>query len=418
MTITQPCVPEVPGPSQTPYRIYTKGCYLVAAAQLIGYFGAVVDPPTLNTWLRQHGGYTAAGDVDPLALASYATGRGVPLGYQGAGTGSDLPGDICFLGPQLIRPGNGHWATAVGFPDELSDTSKPSDALMNDPNGGHVSPYSAYANWPGHVSLPSAPTRVFFGPGHGPITLSGILVEVQSPATLLVTDPRGRKLGFDAASGRYYADIPRASYDDTGLADPGLVDPFLQQPDPDPAKTATIPQPLEGDYVFDVVGQPNANGRTYSLEVRAYDTNGGRNTLNIRDRATGAGQKESFSLTYSSQVGSPLKFSGGFDGGGQRPRDVNRFLTYVRPASSSVDLPAGTTSYAVNIYYGAAILPWTFAATLNGLDVAPRFHPEPNTSEVVTLDLQTGSNVLKLSIDGTLGSRTATDSDRFVFKIP
>jgi hypothetical protein len=101
-------------------------------------------------------------------------------------------------------------------------------------------------------------------------------------------------------------------------------------------------------------------------------------------------------------------------GGGQRS-DVDAFLSYTRPTAKSVSLPAGTTSYDMEIAYGIDIQQGTFQATLNGNPVGG-FSPVPNTWEVVEIPLSQGRNVLILGVKGTrTDGRTATDKDRLVF---
>ncbi len=108
-----------------------------------------------------------------------------------------------------------------------------------------------------------------------------------------------------------------------------------------------------------------------------------------------------------------------FDGKGQRPFDVNTFLAYAGPMEAQTILPAGQTSYDIAIYYGKTILPGTFKATLNRVDITGSFHPKAGTSEIVTVTLQKGRNTLILSVDGVRDDgRRATDTDRLTFIVP
>jgi len=107
-----------------------------------------------------------------------------------------------------------------------------------------------------------------------------------------------------------------------------------------------------------------------------------------------------------------------FDGGGQRPPDVNAFLRYANPLQARTDLPAGTTTFDVVIYYGDTIDPATFQATLNGAPLGG-FTPIPGTHETVTIPLGPGRNVLLLEVQGVRNDgRTATDRDRLTFIVP
>ncbi|MEW6675315.1 MAG: hypothetical protein AB1348_04810 [Nitrospirota bacterium] len=71
------------------------------------------------------------------------------------------------------------------------------------------------------------------------------------------------------------------------------------------------------------------------------------------------------------------------------------------------------------VFYGKTILPETFNATLNGIDIKGIFHPKPDISEAVKLNLQKGRNTLILSVDGIRDDgKRATDRDRLVFIVP
>jgi hypothetical protein len=107
-----------------------------------------------------------------------------------------------------------------------------------------------------------------------------------------------------------------------------------------------------------------------------------------------------------------------FDGGGQRPKDVNQFLTYSNPADSPVSLPTDASTFPLSVAYGLTTVPASFSATLNGTDVSAQFHPQPGTFETVSIPLQPGRNLLVLQIDGSVSTgRIATDTDRLVFNV-
>ncbi len=104
-----------------------------------------------------------------------------------------------------------------------------------------------------------------------------------------------------------------------------------------------------------------------------------------------------------------------FNGGGQKPDDVNLFLRYANPKESQTELPAGQNTFEILIYYGKTIKKETFKATLNDQDIKNLFSPVPGGGDYVKLTLQNGRNVLEFSIDG-LNKRghTANDKDRLV----
>ncbi len=104
-----------------------------------------------------------------------------------------------------------------------------------------------------------------------------------------------------------------------------------------------------------------------------------------------------------------------FDGGGQQPAEVNKFLRYASPKENRVKLPAGTTMTWVIVYYGKTIQPPTFAATLNGVNITSQFQPIPGTAQAIKIPIS-GTTKLQLEVVGTKSSgATARDSDTLTF---
>ena len=119
-----------------------------------------------------------------------------------------------------------------------------------------------------------------------------------------------------------------------------------------------------------------------------------------------AGETDAFVAKF----GTPL-----FPGQGQRPRDVSMFLQYASPQDARTQLPSGTTSFDVRIFYGATIDATTFRATLNGAAFAG-FTPAAGSNETVTVPLVPGRNVLRLEVQGVrTDGRTGTDQDALTF---
>jgi hypothetical protein len=426
------CHPDLDLPPNTlfRYKIQTKGCLLVSYAEVLRYHGVALAPGVdpildLNRWLVDNDGYSIAGlrsgqpdsggSIDPFKIPFYAAARGVSnMRFVGRFKGADLDtrNQLCGFGPQAIEvlhahpSGPTHWAPATGYPSAAKD-----DLFLADPNGGVADRrFQAYAgSQPNANTIASAPTRVLSGPHVTIPDRSGLWIVIHSPAHMVVTDPAGRKSGFDATSGLYFDEIPGGGYDAGGLGDLDTGTAPTSR-----AKVFELAGPAPGEYQFDLTG--TADG-TYTLEMRAYDQNGQQWQTAFRELAILPGEKHTYSLSYEPQPGITPNVTGGFDGGGQRPVDVNKFLSYIKPTLARTKLPSGTTSYALTLYYGSSVIPATFSATLNGLDISPRFTPTAGTWESVTLDLQPGSNVLRLSVEGTVGTRTATDTDRLVFNV-
>ena len=107
----------------------------------------------------------------------------------------------------------------------------------------------------------------------------------------------------------------------------------------------------------------------------------------------------------------------GFPAKGQRS-DVNDFLTFGFPRESRTSFEIGTAETNLVIKYQNLATPNNFKATLNGVDVSGSFTPNSGTAEEVTISLNEGRNVLVLKVDGIrTDGRTATDTDRLVFKV-
>lgn len=125
--------------------------------------------------------------------------------------------------------------------------------------------------------------------------------------------------------------------------------------------------------------------------------------------------EESFTIETTTVAPADITNADLYDGGGQQPAEVNKFLRYAAPLDNRVKVPANSTSTVI-VYYGSTISAATFAATLDGADVTSRFHPVPGGADVVTIAIGTGTSKLHLSVDGTKASGgKGTDSDTLTF---
>ncbi len=297
---------------------------------------------------------------------------------------------ICMLSPD--------WVTATG--KNIARTT----FLINDPSGGVVTTLAAkYNNTYSGI-------RQFIGPEFTYTDKSAIWITFHSPGELLLTDPQGRRVGYDPIRNVSYNEIPNGRYEQTGLAD--NTDPTV---DPGYTKEITISQPIEGEYILSVIGTGSGN---YTLGIMAIDVNSRTtSSLSCDNVPIVPGIVHKYNFSFLKAAGSKTNFFGGFDGGGQRPRDVNKFLSYANPSESQTTLPAGTTTFPLHIFYGKTIIPGTFKAELNGVDISSAFNPVQGGDQVVMLNITSGRNVLVLSVNGQLPTRIATDTDRLVFKV-
>lgn len=222
---------------------------------------------------------------------------------------------------------------------------------------------------------------------------------IQDPGnvTLLVIDGSGRLTGIQS-DGTLDVQIPESFYL------PSSTNPAV-----------VLGNPASGDYTIFVTG---TNSGDYSLSASTVDMLTSATQQAVVTGQIVQGTTLAYTLNLASTPGSTTRLSGSFDGGGQRPKDVNKFLTYSNPTASQTSLPAGTTTFPLQIVYGNTILPSTFRAVLNGVNISSMFSPSPDTGQHVNLSLKSGRNVLELSVDGNLPNRIATDKDRLVFLVP
>jgi len=91
-------------------------------------------------------------------------------------------------------------------------------------------------------------------------------------------------------------------------------------------------------------------------------------------------------------AGKTLAVSGGFA--------PTKFLSLASPSGASTRVSRAQATFPVVVFYDEAILPESFRATLNGVDVSGRFRPKPANHEVVRLQLKPGHNEVVLSVQG------------------
>jgi hypothetical protein len=392
-----PCSEGRPG--QVEWTIAETGCTLVNIASILNYHGVATDPVQLNHWLLANNFYTPAGEIYLDAPAQYARARGVNLSFEGISYQGEnfLSDQICRFGPPLMRVANNtHNVIATGRDDAQSTFT-----ILDARDGAHKE-LTAYGNTYDSFA-------VYAGPEHTFTDRSGMTFTFHSPVESFVVDPLGRRQGLDPRTGTRYDEIPGAFYGEFSTLGPVLPDGY------EPPKMLDLRRPAEGAYTLTVVGTGEG---TYDAEFIMHDRSLGRSLRRFDDVPTAPGAVHTYQVEFSKAEGAQLRVTGVFDGGGQRPRDVNKFLTYAQPTQGSTALPAGATSYTLLLFYGQSAIPSTFRAQLNGADITPMFSPAAGGSQAVALPLQRGRNVLQLSVDGNLPNRVATDSDRLVFDVP
>ena len=199
---------------------------------------------------------------------------------------------------------------------------------------------------------------------------------------------------------------------------------------PDAASHVTVNDPLPSSTLFVSASTTQGSCSGSSAVSCSLGTlaNGGTATVTIVVTPTAEGQIMNTASVAADQIDPDSSNNTStatttdnlpplYSAKGQRA-DVNDFLRFAAPTQSTTDLPAGTTSDNVIIYYGSTINPATFAATLGGAPFSG-FTPAPGTSQRVTIPLVRGRNVLLLTVDGVRSDgRTATERDRLTFTVP
>ncbi len=397
----KPCT-GLPEADEVPQTIAVEGCYLTAATQILNYHGVSVTPRELNDYLKgKLNGYSASdGAVNPYAVADYAKSQNVGLTYIGRVeknqyTDKELEAVICLYGPQMVGVRNDqHWVIATG-----RDANKTTWKIVNP--GGGVATTTAEKGW----SLGGI--RAFIGPEYIVPDKSGIIFRFHSPGELLVENPEALKTGYNPTTGIFYSEIGKSTYGTYSIGDQDADDraPIT--------KELEIMQPIAGDYKLYVIGTDTG---TYSLEILTADPNGSSSVKSLSDISISKDEVHVYGFFYPKTVGGNIEI--GYAGGGQRPRDVNKFLSYINPSQAHTTLPAGATTYSMIIMYGETLISSSFTAELNGVNVTNLFHPVPGGTEVVTLNLSQGRNKLVLSSKANLTNRIAEDSDSLVFLVP
>lgn len=387
------------------------GCAMTDTAVLLGYHGAFTSPRTLNDWLSvapdpnhpdRLRGYDTGGNIRWDAVGDYARTRGVQMTFSWASSKLPLVQQVCSAGPSIIHvKNNQHWVTTYGQPFDQSTW------LLHDPSGG-VSRNLSSTSPP--YSNKFTGTRSYVGQTLSFTTNYGMFIRLHSPAELLLTNPAGQRTGLDPITGTSFNEDPNSSYDDISIDDEeNNTQPGIEE------KELMVGVPPAGDFTLQVTGTDTG---TYVLEFLGRDTAGASSQTVFPPMPTAPGVVHTFTIHMTLALGSTPTFSGAFDGGGQRPRDVNKFLTYANPTAGHTTAPVGSTTFPLIIFYDPAVIPGSFAAAANGLPISNLFHVQAGTFELVNVPVQSGRNVIELSIDGALPSRTARDTDRLVIEVP
>lgn len=242
-------------------------------------------------------------------------------------------------------------------------------------------------------------------------------------AELFVIDPIGRKTGMDVTKGEVLEEIPCGGYGKESIGDLETGEVSIDVNMFELVAPTDGKAPMDGIYKLNIIGT-SVGG--FEVTIFAYYDIMALPSIKKIDGTTYPGKIDNYEITYSSAPGSQVKvnFVGSseipvFDGKGQRPTDVNKFLQYFNPTQARTELPAGTQNFNLSIIYGNTIKRETFSATLNRNDITSKFDPLSSKLEIVKIPLIQGSNTLVLSVKGLrTDGRVAEDTDRLTFIVP
>jgi hypothetical protein len=301
----------------TSSKISELGCGLTSLVMVLRSYGITnvngqdVNPVTLNDWLNAHDGYVTTGvNLGNIRWEKIDTFSGNHLKYEPKSVlcdsnaaslyGSVVDQAIFEQRPVILRVQNGekqcgHFVVATGkcgSTYKLRDPGHPNVNQLSDP------PFNNH--WYGY--------RLYV-PSDG-VPRPAVVINIYSPADVLVTDPNGRRSGIDPATGQVFDEIPGSSYSDEG----GIEDDENPGFHTDFYRSLHLSAPVDGNYQINVTGTGSG---PYDLEVVARDSSDSY-TLQQLLGVTRPGTVDQYSLAFSrtQSDGTSISSPGSIKGGG------------------------------------------------------------------------------------------------------
>jgi hypothetical protein len=283
--------------SRTPGNIRQLGCALTSAVMIVNYHAAdqgkpfSTTPGLLNDWLAsQPDGYVGS-VVNWREVARYARDGGVILYHKVLPSGRDdatLRQYLCRGEPVILyvsrQPATSphHFVVATEEDHTATTTFKINDPFWPDTD--------LRANYGNTYHSMRAFSRTQTSPG--------LLVSIDG-APFVITDPAGRRSGFDWKTGTTLTEIPGAFF--------GPVDVSDEPPPPGEPQQYVFEMlhPLTGRYVVQLFGRP-PGANDYLGYFFGYDEEDGPSTA-FQSGTLPGGATASFEVRYSPAVGEPIQ---------------------------------------------------------------------------------------------------------------
>lgn len=294
------------------------GCYLTSAAMIVNYFAQSqgksfrTNPVALNQWLQEHKGY-ASGEplpskdnpeyvntafVIPTQVAKYARDNGIQLAWERteriktkdniplespvqfvARTRTLLDTSMCALNPVILEvsgPYGTHFVAGTG----KAQSGGIETWRIHDPERTSTSTLQeVYENKYKQIVMFSSDAPK-----------SALLLAIHSPVEVVITDPLGRRTGFDPRTNSSYAEIPTSSYGIEFLAAADESGGLLEQ------TVLDLLTPVDGQYTIQTIGTDSGS---YSIEVIAVNTEG-NSTKTLFTGTTSLNHIDNHNFVYTS----------------------------------------------------------------------------------------------------------------------
>jgi PKD repeat protein len=354
-------------------RMRSMGSLLTCIAMVASYHGLLPhfivpgtppdgapSPDYVHLWMKGSHGYRESPVktvvIDYNVGWAFQDAAGLPIGldllpFQGLARDA-IDGNLEDSNPvvlYMLRSGKYHPLVVVGW-DEIT-----SSYLVLDP-----------ANAPDLYGTPRA-LAYYYGTSWEQMVVGGLVpflytpndpetpsiypllgVSTKSPVEVVVVDPDGRRVGWDAATGATVVDVPGASY----LPQPVWADPTRLLPDRAPGRLLTIPGAREGRYRFEMIATGDG---PFTLSARAYGKDHARL---VEDSVVGTvttGDVLKFQIEYSESGPSGFTVGDNFDpeadAGGAQGVIVGGPIAF--DAGASFDIDGTIASYAWDFGDGA-----------------------------------------------------------------